>query len=187
VSAFLFAFAAVIVTSIGSRDQMLIAGLAERLARPRPLLSAAWLAAVLSALAMAWAGAFLTALMPPAASAMLIAIALLLAAVELLLPSARIMPKEPTRSLGAVLLVLLARQLGDAPRFVIFALAVAAPQPLLAGAGGALGGGAALTIGWLAGDGLAARVPLRAVRPALAAVLAALAITIGLFARGILA
>src|SRR3546814_5437124 len=56
-----------------------------------------------------------------------------------------------SRSLGAIGIVLLARQIGDGARFVVFALAAWASLPTAAALGGALGGAAAVTLGWTLG------------------------------------
>ncbi len=51
--------------------------------------------------------------------------------------------------------------------------------------GGALGGGAALTIGWILRDRLRKDLPLRGIRIAMAVVTLIAGIVIGLTARGI--
>ncbi|MGN6499568.1 MAG: TMEM165/GDT1 family protein [Tsuneonella sp.] len=185
-ASFLFAFVAVALVSLGSRDQLLIARLAEALGRGAGLLAAGLLAALLSAAGMAWGGDAISHLLPADAQAMLVSIALLLAAAELAWPNRERPPAEPTRSFAAVAIVLLARQLGDGARFLVFALAAATASPLLAGAGGALGGAAAVTLGWSLGGELERRVPLRAIRLGLSAVIAIVAVGIGLNARGII-
>jgi putative Ca2+/H+ antiporter (TMEM165/GDT1 family) len=124
-------------------------------------------------------------LLPPAGKAMFVALALLLAALELAWPLQRREPAEPTRSLFAALLVIASHQVSDGARFLIVALAAATSSPLLAGAGGAVGGAAALTLGWALGADLTRRVPLRAVRLAIAAALLVAAIVVGLEARGV--
>ncbi|MCP5396987.1 MAG: hypothetical protein H6918_09725 [Sphingomonadaceae bacterium] len=182
---FLFAFAATLVTSLGARDQLLVAQLSARLGAGVGLLVTGWLAAILSAAIMAWGGDAIAALMPDAGKTMLVAFALGAAAFELAWPNREKAPKEPTRSLVAAFVVLLARQMGDASRFLVFAFAVATGVPLLAGIGGALGGGLALTLGWMAGEELG-KWPLRAVRIALAVVVGIAAIAAGLSARGII-
>jgi hypothetical protein len=95
-----------------------------------------------------------------------------------------VLPDEPTRSLFATLIVLLARQLGDAARFMVFAFA-AGGSAWLAGVGGAIGGTAAIALGVLAADDLA-RWPLRAIRLTLAALTALAAVVIALNVRGII-
>jgi putative Ca2+/H+ antiporter (TMEM165/GDT1 family) len=185
-ASFLFAFVAVALVSLGSRDQLLIARLAGSLGRGAGLLVAGLLAALLSAAVMAWAGDAIAHLLAADAQAMLVAIALLLAAAELAWPNRERAPAEPTRSFAAIAIVLFARQLGDGARFLVFALAAATASPLLAGTGGALGGAAAVTLGWALGGELQRRVPLRAVRAGLAVVLLLAAIAIGLNARGII-
>ena len=77
----------------------------------------------------------------------------------MLLFGPRQVPDEPTHSLGAAAIVLLAHQLTDAARFVVFALAVVTSAPIAAGMGGAAGSAATVALGWLA----AADLPLREV------------------------
>lgn len=174
---------AVFAVSLGGRDQLLVAHLAARSGRSGPLLAVGVLASALSSAAMAVAGLPLALALPEPAADMLVAIALAVAAAELAWPSRPVMPREPTRSLFATLIVLTARQVGDAARFLVFAFA-AGGSAWAAGLGGALGGSAAIAMGAAAG-GEAERWPLRAIRLALAAATALAAITIGLHARGI--
>ena len=181
---FLFAFAAVALVSIGGRDQMLAARLAERLGRGVGPIVAGAAASAASAFLMAVAGLSLALVLPGAAADMLVAIALLIAAAELAFRSPARLPEEPTRSLFAIFLVLFARQAGDAARFLVFAFA-AGGSAWLAGAGGALGGAAALGIGWAAGGELE-RAPLRALRLSLAGCIGVAAVVLGLQARGII-
>jgi hypothetical protein len=138
----------------------------------------------MSAFAMAAAGLALALVLPGPAADTLVAFALLIAAVELAWPRRAGLPEEPTRSLFATLIVLLARQIGDAARFLVFAFA-AGGSAWLAGAGGALGGCAALTLGVFAGHELA-HWPLRRIRMTLALVLAITAVIIALMVWGII-
>ena len=183
-SSFLFGFALVLLVSLGARDQLLVARLSGRTGPG--LLVAGSLAAVISACLMAWAGATVADLLFPAAKQMLVAMALLAAAIELVWPMGKASPKEPTHSITAAFIVLLARQIGDAGRFIIFALAAATALPWLVAAGGALAGIAVLTVAWIMGAELEKALPLRIIRQALAAALGVAAIVIGLKARGIL-
>ena len=57
--------------------------------------------------------------------------------------------EEPTASLGALGIVVLAHQLTDAARFLIFALATLFAAPVAAGIGGAAGGAVSLALAWL--------------------------------------
>ena len=102
-----------------------------------------------------------------------------LAALELLFVRPRRSADEPTNSLGAFAVVLLAQQLTDAARLLVFALAAASALPQLAALGGAVGGGLSLLGGWLAGQDLR-RLPLVAVRRGLGLVLAGLALWLAL-------
>lgn len=188
---FLFCLILVAVIALGGREQRLVAQLsdalaqrdADRVRRPLPLLALGWAASAATAGVMTYAALALSGITPPRAAWMLVAFALGIAAVELAWP-VRLKPvTEPTRSLGAIGLVLVWRQIGDAARFVVFAFAVEASYPFTAFIGGALGGGAAVTLGWALGAGTLARWPLFWIRIALAMGLIVAALFIGLNAR----
>lgn len=181
---FLLALVAVFAVSLGGRDQMLVARLADRLGKSGGLLATGALASTVSAVAMAAAGLAMALVLPPAAADMLVAFALVFAAIELAWQHKSRLPDEPTASLFATFIVLLARQLGDAARFCVFALGAGGSAWLAAG-GGALGGAAALALGIAMGAGLSAW-PLRAIRLALAAVLFVAGIALALAVRGII-
>jgi putative Ca2+/H+ antiporter (TMEM165/GDT1 family) len=132
---------------------------------------------------MAWIGAEFAAMLPRRAAQMLVAFALGVAAIELALPIRLKTPQEPTRSIGAVTIVLLARQIGDGARFAVFALAAWTAVPLTAGLGGALGGAVAVNLGWGMGAQGLNRLPLPILRRVLAAGLLVAALFIGLNAR----
>jgi putative Ca2+/H+ antiporter (TMEM165/GDT1 family) len=180
---FLFSLLLVFALALGGRDQWLVARWGDALGRGLPLLLVGIAASGLTAALMAWAGAGFAARLPPRAAQMLVAFALALAGAELAWPVRFKEPREPTRSLGAIGLVLAARQVGDAARFAVFAFAAQAHWPLTAALGGALGGGAAIVLGWSLGGAGLGRLPLRAIRLALAACLILAAIFIGLNAR----
>lgn len=180
---FLLALLLVFALACGGRDQRMVAQWADTLGQSGQLLAVAVLSACVSAGVMAFVGAEFAALLPRKAAQMLVAFALAIAAAELALPVRYTPPKEPTRSLAALCIVLLARQIGDGARFAVFALAAWAAVPLTAGLGGALGGAAAVGLGWGAGSAALARLPLRAIRLALALCLGIAALFIGIDAR----
>ncbi|KPF62159.1 hypothetical protein [Porphyrobacter sp. AAP60] len=180
---FLLALLLVFALALGGRDQWLVAQWSDALGQGWPLLLTGIAAAAISAVAMAWVGAEFAAMLPRRAAQMLVAFALGVAAFELAWPVRLKSPQEPTRSLGAIGIVLLARQIGDAARFVVFALAAWASLPLTAAMGGALGGAGAIVLGWSLGAKGLARWPLRPVRLAMAACLIIAALFIGLNAR----
>jgi putative Ca2+/H+ antiporter (TMEM165/GDT1 family) len=182
----LFALVAAALASTGGRDQRLVAAFAGKLGKASSLLAATWLVAAVTAGIAAWAGSAMAGLLPPSAKHMLAAIALVLAAAEMVWPRSEHEPLEPTRSLGAYAIVLAARQVGDGPRFLIFAIAVAGNAPVLAAAGGALGSAGALTLGWSLGAGLVRRLPLKALRLMIAAVLLVAGVVIAILARGLI-
>ncbi len=184
-SAFFLAFLGVLLTSIGSRDQLLVAHLAGKLGRSNALLAVGWAISIVSAAVMAWGGHAVAGMLAPSAKSMLVAMALFLAAIELAWKIPDFTAREPTRSLFPIAAVLLVRQLSDAGRFLVFAIAAAAPAAILSGIGGAIGGGAAITLGWLGAEQWAARPVVRWLRLALAALVLVAATIIALSARGL--
>jgi len=180
---FLLALLLAAMLATGGRDQLMVAQWAGTLGQSAQLLAVAIVCACLSAGAMAFIGAEFASLLPRRAAHMLVAFALAIAAGELALPVRIKPPAEPTSSLAALGIVLLARQIGDGARFAVFALAAWTVWPVTAGLGGALGGAAAVGLGWAAGPDTLARLPLRALRIALAVCLGGAALFIGLDAR----
>ena len=176
---FLFALLATVIAGFGARDQVLVARLArQRDGRQRgrvAVLLVALVAALGSAAAAGWAGLTLAPLMVPRARLFLVAMALGLAALELLFIQPRRKPAEPTASLGAFAIVLLAQQITDAARLLVFVLVASSAVPQLAAVGGMLGCAVSVAAGWLAGPGLM-RWPLAGIRRGLGVILAAAAI-----------
>jgi hypothetical protein len=171
---------------LGGRSARLVARMAEALGGSAGLLLTGWLCAIASSALAAWMGAWLAPQMPPAGKAMFVALALGLAAIELLVTRERAAPAEPTRSLGAIALVLLAAQVTDAARFFVLALALATGAPAMAGIGGALGSGAVLGAAWALRGEWDARLPARAIRLAVGGLFMFAAIVVALSARGII-
>ncbi|QUL37864.1 hypothetical protein [Erythrobacter sp. JK5] len=180
---FMFTLLLVFAVSLGARDQLIVARLSGALERPWPLLAVGGACSLASAAAMAWAGAAMAALLPARAADMLVAFALAIAAFELGWAVRLKRIDEPTRSLGAIGIVLFARQLGDAARFVIFALAAEATYPVTAALGGALGGFAAIALGWMMGDAIERGITLTPIRRALGLGMIVAALFVGLNAR----
>lgn len=181
----IFAMVAAFLAGIGARDQLIVARLSGHFGGSRPVLAVALACAALSATALAWAGWRVETLISDAAETMLVAFALAAASLELFWRNREAPAREPTRSLAALAIVLLSRQLGDGARFCIFAIAAATVSPQMAALGGALGGGAALAMGWMLGYSLERRVPLRKIRVAIGSITLATALVIALTARGI--
>ena len=170
---------------VGAKPAALTARLSRELGSGAGLFAVCWATAIATSALAGWAGASMAPLMAPAAKAMLVAAALALAALELLLTRSRAAPAEPTRSLGAMALVLFAGQITDAARFFVLALAVATGAPMLAAVGGALGSGAVLTAAWALG-GEWERLPLRAIRLASSGAFLIAAVAVALSARGVI-
>lgn len=182
---FFLALLAAAAATLGGREAVRVARLSGSLGAGAGLLVACWLSCSLACALSAWLGAGIAARLAPEAKGMLVAIALLLAGIELLVLRPGRAPAEPTRSFGAILIVLGAAQLTAAAGFLVFALAGATGAPWLAAAGGAMGSGAVLTGASLMGAEWEARLPLGAVRYAVAALLILAALVTGLDARGI--
>lgn len=147
---FFLTFLAVVFTGIGARDQATVAMLSARLGARPMLLAIALAAGILTAAVAAWAALAVIPMMPGRARLFLAALALGLAGIELLFVGPPRRPKEPTLSLGASAIVILAHQATDAARFLVFAIAVASAGPIQAGLGGAAGSAAVLVAGWAA-------------------------------------
>lgn len=182
---FLFALVAVALTSFGGRDQLLVAHLSAQQGARIGVLVTGCIIAIITAAAMALSGQYIAAMMPSAGKVMLVAFALLAAAAELAWPVKVKQPSEPTHSLGATAIVMLARQIGDGSRFLIFAFAASSGTPWFAAAGGALGGIIAIVAGWAMAGDLQAIFPLKLIRRVLAVIVLVVGIYVALSARGI--
>lgn len=171
---------------LGGREAVRVARLSAALGPGKALLTACWAACVAGCALSAWLGSGLAAQLAPDAKRMLVAIALLLAGAELAVLRPARAPLEPTRSFGAIVLVLAAAQLTSAAGFLVLALAGAMATPWLVAAGGAIGSGAVLSAAWSTGQEWERRLPLKALRLGTAALLIGAALTVGLSARGLL-
>lgn len=180
---FMIALLLTFAIALGGRDQLVIGQFADQVERTFGLLAVGAMCATASAAIMGVAGWSLAGLLPPRAADMLVALALAIAAIELgwkVRPRAM---KEPTRSYIAIGAVIFVRQLGDAARFALFALAAGAVYPAATMLGGAIGGSAAIALGWYVGHKRLSRWPLYRIRVALGLGLIVAALFIGLDAR----
>ena len=124
-AAFLLALILTFLIALGGREQLIVAQFSSQTDRNVPLLIIGIACAIATASVMAYAGASLAAILPRRAAEMLVAFALVAGAVELAWP-VKVKPMiEPTRSYVAIGAVLVFRQMQDAARFAIFALAAA--------------------------------------------------------------
>lgn len=171
-------FLAVLLAGLGARDQVSVAVLAaSQGARPGVLLTGIAVSFATAAFA-AWAGSVVMPLLTAKARLVMAAIALAFAAAEAFWPFAARRPEEPTASLGALAIVLLAHQLTDAARFLVFALAVALAAPVFAGLGGAVGGAAVIAAGWMLPE-VFADPRVRLARRLIGGLLLAIALVVG--------
>lgn len=179
------ALLALALATVAGREAVRVARLAQALAQSWVLLLACWLAVATGLGLAAWLGAAISTRLHPDAKTMLVAFALGLAGLELLWQRAPRQPDEPTRSFGAIALVLAAGQLTGSGGLLLLALAASAGVPLLAAIGGVAGAGAVLTAAWAMADDWE-RLPLAALRYGVAALLVMAALLAGLSARGLL-
>jgi len=174
------------LATAGGRSAVVTARLAGALGGGAALLSACWATATAASGLAAGAAAWFAPMLIPEATAMFVAAALFACGVELLVVGPPAPAAEPTRSLGAIALVLFAGQLTDAARLLVLALAVATATPALAASGGAIGSGAALTAAWALGGEWEAQLPLTAIRRAVGGLFLLAAVIVGLAARGLI-
>lgn len=147
-AALLLTLLAVLVVGLGARDQLLLATLAARNGARPVLLVVAAASGLASVAVAAWASQIVAAAIPAPARLLFAAIALGLAGLEMAWSRRRPAPEEPTHSLGAFAVVLLAHQLTDAARFIVLAVAVATRAPWAAALGGGAAALALALIGW---------------------------------------
>ena len=158
---FLIAFVAILLLGTGGRDQVLLAGLAAKLGKRVSLLAAGLIVSALTALAAAWLAALVEVQAGTEDTIPLAAFDIGLAGLEMAMIRPRRTPTEPTRSLGAITLVLLAFQAADAVRLATFALTLTSSTAMLTAFGAALGGMATLTTGWVLGERLSVLIVTR--------------------------
>jgi len=148
--AFFLAFLAVALAILAGRESVRVA----RLAAARDGAIGLWLAFLAAGIAAAVIAASLAgelaAMLEPAMRGWMVAAALLMAGIEVLALRAPPPPKEAAQSVGATLLVLFTELLTGATGLLVIALSVALGEPLLSGAGGALGAMAGLGVAALA-------------------------------------
>jgi len=184
-SAFYLTLIAVLLSGLGGRDQLTLAALTRRQGPRIGVIATACVLAICTSAFAAYAASRMLTILPLQARPILEAIALAFAGLESLILSPKADPREPTRSLGALALVLLAHQLTDAARFTLFGLAVGTGSPLAAGLGGGL---ASLVLSFTA-IAFAHRVgmrDLRITRRVIGGLLLAIAVAMFLHVRGLL-
>jgi len=148
VTGFLLAFIAVLLAGIGARDQVTVARLSASAGQRPALLVVAVVLSLATAAFAAWLSTELMPLLNARAGLLFAGMALGFAGLESLVRSPGRKPEEPTRSLAAIAIVLLAHQLSDGARFLILGIAVATGSAIPAGAGGAFGGAFLLAAAW---------------------------------------
>ena len=183
-SAVFIAFLLTALVSIAGREQVRAARLAAARGDGMAVLALGAISIVLTTALAAWLGTAMAPLLQSAAARwMFVAFAIGFAAFEVALLRAPKAPEEPTRSLGALCIVLLAAHATDAARFAVLALAVATGQPVLVAAGGIVGSLAALALAVATGAAWERRVPVRALAIGTALVLLVAAFAVALWAR----
>ena len=127
----IFALIACCLACVGGRDQMLLAVLTSRHGLRRGLVAAALATGALTSALAAIAAVAMAGEVPTHTGRLFVAaLAMLLAGGESLLRRPRLAAREPTHSLGATAMVLLADQVMDPARFLVFAFAISTEAPL---------------------------------------------------------
>lgn len=182
-SALYLTLMAVLFSGFGARDQVRIAARSlqhgPRLAVLVPVVAISIATAVFAA----WAATLIAPLLPPPARLVLLAMALLFAGGESLVLVPRYRPAETSPSLGVLVITVLAHQLTDSARFLVFGIAVATNAALPAGIGGALGG-VVLIVGAWGFPALFTHPRTRLMRRLAGVILMVLAVYVGLQAFG---
>lgn len=184
-AAFYLTALAVLLSGIAARDQMIVAALTQAQGQRLGVLITGLLCAAIACVIAVYAATAFLALLPAPARPILAAFAIGLAGLESLIFSPRRKVKEPTHSLGALGLVLLAKQVTDATRFTVFALAVGTGAPLAAGLGGGLASFALIASAW-AFSPVFATTAIRVARRLVGAVMLVIAIGMYLSSQGLL-
>ena len=180
------ALVAALLTQASDRGPWLAARLGDRFER-RPTAIAGLVIALVIVNALAAAGAMLIApLLVPEAKKLLLALALVSAG-----GAALFHPKAPADTFRggafvATLAALLALGIGDRSQFITFALAARTPIPALAAIGATLGSIAILIPAMLIGERAYTRLPQRAIRLPIAAIMLIAGLVIGLGALRLL-
>ncbi len=180
--AFLLSFVACMLVTMAGREQLRLARLASVLGVRAGLITAVGISAIVTVTLAAWSGSMLAIAISDASEEIVIAIALLLAALQLAVLRAKPAPKEPTWSFGAMLIVMLVAQICDGARLLVLAFTVHTGEPVLVGAGGALGSMTALLVASFFGGNWERKVPHRALSRTVGAILMLAALIIGISA-----
>ncbi|VWX52923.1 hypothetical protein [Novosphingobium sp. 9U] len=183
--AFYLTFVAVLLSGIAARDQVTIAALTRAHGQRFGVLATGLTVVAATSAFAAYAAGQVLVTLPLPARPILVAIALALAGLESLILSPRLDPKEPTHSLGALGIVLLAHQVTDAARFTLFGLAIGMGAPIAAGLGGGLAGLLLVGSAWALPRALASP-GIRIARRVVGGLLFLIAVTMFLRVRGIL-
>ena len=183
-SPFYLTLLAAFVAGFGARDQVTVAALSARQRGHWPLLLLAAVSSVATAVFAGWASAWFLDVLAAPARLFMASMALLLAGLECIVIRPRARMEEPTQSLGAATLVIVASQLTDAARFLVFGTAIATAQPVPAVIGGAVAGLLLIGMAW-AGSELIVSERTRAIRRVAGAVLLVVAVFVGLRAANL--
>lgn len=173
------AFIAVFLAAWGERSQRVVAALAGRSGRSGLVLAGLALAAAVSSGLSAWAGALVADLVTIRALTLLTALALLFAGVAGLIPRRAPSVEGRAPAILAAFVLCLAAEMGDRAQFLTFAIAGRFDSPVLAAIGAAAGLVCACAPAALLGEEFTRAVPLRIVRPAIAAIFLVAAFIVG--------
>lgn len=179
--AFFLTFLAVALALFPGREAVRVARLVEGGMPWTALLAIIPAVAIIACSIAAWLAGTLGQLVSADLAMWLVAGALLIAALEVALLSRPDAPREPTASLGATAIVLLAGIVTDASGMLVLALALVTGAPFMTAAGGALAVTGVLSFAAIAGSDWE-KMPRQSLRWLVALALVVGAGAIGLFA-----
>ena len=162
--AFSFAALTAAIVCICGREGVRVARLAAAFGSALPLLAAVGLGLGLGVTIAAWAGLWLGSLLDVQARLIVLGAALALCAVAISILRAPAAPVEPTRSAGAIVLVVLAGHVSGGAALLALGFAVGFASPLHAGLGAFTGAMASLALAATLAGHWEERLPLSRLR-----------------------
>ena len=185
-SAFLLSLVVALIADMASRAQQTVARYTSLFGPHRGLLWIVVIAAFASATIGMLAGRWIGDLMPVDAKQMFVAVAFVWSGIAMAWPrQARRAEREPTRSLGAVGLVLTMQLMLDGKLMLVALAAFFSPAYPVA-AGGAIGGVLALTLAWQFGEKITEHGVMRTGRVVAGIGVATTGLVVGLMARSLM-
>jgi hypothetical protein len=177
---FFIAMVSAACATLAGRDAVRVARLSARLGAGGALLVACWVASAFSIGIAGFIGALVGAQIGQSMAIPIAGVVLILAAISTHILRPAPVPREPTRSFGAIVLVMGTSQLAAGSSLINLAVSAISAQPGAVIAGGILGSGAVLSFACKMGQSWETTIPIVGLRWSIGALL--LGVAIGLIA-----